>query len=347
MNGTGLLALNGIPGSGKTLDAVDIALRHYKSENRFYKYYIALIKHHIYKFFSDNKFFSKIFSYLKKFFSYRIVKIIFKVLYIFFKFILFLFLFVKCSIYFKVFVVWFLLRFDKLIKSLGTLDYDYYCVFPHKKINNVYSTFPILLDPKRNIWSRKISLYDLGGDYSFYPNSLLIIDEVQLFVDSDEYKDKKKKNLISHIAKFLQAHRHFGIKQIIFTSQSPSRIFKKGRNIVVGYLKQAKLINLPLGITIMRGIIYYDFEYYGRYIPRDRDERRKLPFDYKKIIKIFIRSKVYKAYDSRYLSLYNYSRPLLDKGLWTEFKVPYSYLVTLFTQDDEVDTSTSRSAPRS
>lgn len=348
MNNTGLLALNGIPGSGKTLDAVNIAIKHYKSENRFYKYYIALIRNKIYTLFIKNKYFNKISTLAQKLWSKKIVRFILKGSYYFLKLFLFLCLFVGFSIYFKIFIIWFLLRFDKSIKSLSSLDYDYYCLFPYKRINNVYSTFPICLDRKRNIWSNQISLFDLDNTYSFYPNSLIIIDEVQLFIDSDEYKDKVKKNQINHIGKFLQAHRHFGVKQVVFTSQSPSRIFKKARNIVVGYLKQAKLINLPFGLTLMRGIIYYDFDFYGRYIPKSHEERKKLPFDYKKVIKVFRRSTVYNAYDSRYLSLYNYARPLLNctKGTWKEFKVPYDYLVDLFTHDDEKDDNNKRIVPR-
>lgn len=330
MEKTGLISLNGIPGSGKTLDASDIALKHYNNENRAYKYYIALFKYKLSEFLSSFSLFNSFMIKFDIFRSKKLVRIIFKLFYYFFNFILFLCLFVNFSIQFKIFVILYFVYFKKLFKSLSKLDYEYYCLFPYKKINNVYSTYPILLDEKRKIWSNVVSLYDLDNSCSFYPDSLIITDEVQLFVDSDEYKDKAKKKKISDIGKFLQAHRHFGVKQIIFTSQSPSRIFKKARNIVVGYLKQNKIIDLPLGISIMRGVIYYDFDYYGKYIPRDREERKKLPFDYKKVFKVFRRNKVYRSYDSRYLSLYNYEKPLLNKGTWTQYKVPYDYLKSLF-----------------
>lgn len=327
---TGLLAINGVPGSGKTLTATDIALKHYKRENRWYKYYFAVFKHKLSLFINNNKFLLKIKSIFNKLKSITFVKFLFYFMYYFFNFFLILCLLVNFSIYTKIVILYYLFKHKKFFKSLSSIDYEYYQLFPDHRINNVYSSYPILLDKKRNIWSRKFSFYDMNNKWSFYPNSLLITDEIQLFVDSDEYADKDQKPIIADIAKFLQSHRHFGIKQIIFTSQSPTRIFKKGRNIVVGYLKQFKIINLPFSISIARGIIYYDFEYYGHHIPKDRKEREKLPFDYKKVIRIFIRNKVYNAYDSRYLSLYNYNKPLLNKGYWDNYKTDYAYLKDLF-----------------
>lgn len=335
MEKTGLIALNGIPGSGKTLDATYIALKHYKSQNSFIRYYMSFIKYKLFNLIHSLPFYKLLKENYEKFINFKILgfcifKILFKLSYYFFNLFIFLFLFVNVSIYVKVLIVLYFIYFKKLVRSFNKLDYEYYCIFPYKKINNVYSTYPILLDKKLNIWSNKFSLWDLDNSVSFLPDSLLITDEVQLFIDSDEYRDKTKKHKVSKVAKFLQAHRHFGIKQVIFTSQSPTRIFKKGRNIIVGYLKQNKIIDLPFGISIMRGIMYYDFEYYGRFIPRSREERMKLPFDYKKVVKIFLRNKVYSAYDSRYLSEYNYKQPLLDKGCWEGYKVPYDHLVSLF-----------------
>ncbi len=334
---TGLLALNGIPGSGKTLISVVIALSHYKKENSIIKYFIAYLKYKIIYYLNKIPFKNKIiniYNKIKNILNKKYIKIPFKIINYFIKFVLLICLFVNFSLYFKSFIIFYLFFFKKLIKSFNDLDYKYYSLFPKRKINNVYSTFPILLDKKNNIWSNKINLFDLDSNYSFLPNALIIIDEVQLFVDSDEYKDKEKNKKISKIAKFLQSHRHFGIKQIIYISQSPSRIFKKARNVTIGYCKLNKIINLPLNISIARGIIYYDFEFYGRYIPKSREERKKLPFEYKKITKIFLRSKIYGSYDSRYLAKYNYDKPLLNRGLWTEFKTDINYLKTMFEDND-------------
>ena len=190
-------------------------------------------------------------------------------------------------------------------------EFNYYGIFPHGKINNIYSNYPILLNKKKKIYSNKIDLWKLDNSYSFYPNSIIIIDEVQLYVDSDEYKDKEQNARIRKIAKFLQAHRHFGIDDIIFISQHPSRIFKKARNICESYSKMKKIIRIPFTpLCITRSIGYYEFDFYGRFIPKDKDERKKLPFDYFKKTRIFNCKKVFKAYDSRYLSLYNYDKPL-------------------------------------
>ena len=305
---SGLISLNGVPGSGKTLHAVLIALKHFKNENSPILKFIAFLKYKICK----NNIFIRFYSKIKK--NKFISKIVNSNLCKSLKNFIFNFPII-----------------GKMLRKFSSIDYEYNKMFPHGKIVNVYSSFPILLDKKRKIYSNMLSLYDLCGDVSFLPDSLLIVDEIQLFADSDEYKDKERNKILSRIAKFLQSHRHFGIKQIIFTSQNPSRIFKKARNIVTWYIKQRKIINIPIiPISIMRGIAYEDFEYYGRYIPKDREERKKLPFDYRKVFKVFNRSKVYSAYDSRYLSLYNYSRPLLGSGLWNGSKVNYEYLCTLF-----------------
>lgn len=259
-----LRAFCGIPGSGKTLDCTDIAIKHYKKQNNRIKYYLSFI-------------------------------------------------------------------LSKLGSNKMKVNYEYYKLFPYRRINNVYTNYPVLLDKKRNIYSRTCSIWDLDNRYSFYPESLIIIDEVQIYVDSDEYKDKEVNYKIGKIGKFLQAHRHFGIKEIIFVSQHPSRIFKKGRNICESYLKHNKVINIPLiPYSIISGIGYYEQDFYGRFIPRDREERKKLPFDYYKYFKIINRKVVYNSYDSRYLSNYNYNKPLINKGGYSDLKISFEILDKLF-----------------
>lgn len=211
---------------------------------------------------------------------------------------------------------------------------DYCNTFPYGKINTVYTNYPVLLDKKRKIYSNCISLWDLNNDYSFEPGCLIIIDEVQLYVDSDEYKDKEVNKKLSKVAKFLQAHRHFNVDDIILVSQHPSRIFKKARNICESYLKHSRIINLPLlPYSIMLGRYYYNQEDYGKYVPRSREERKKISFDYKNFITIFNRKKVFNAYDSRYLSNYNFDKPLLNKGTYENLKIKKDDLLPLF--DDE------------
>ena len=162
------------------------------------------------------------------------------------------------------------------------------------------------------------------------PNAFIIIDEIQLYADSDEYKDQTINFKLSKVARFLQAHRHYGVKTIIIISQNPSRIFKKARNICESYLKLNKVLNLPFNLSIVKGRGYYDLDYYGKYVPTDRKERKKLPFDYYRYINFFNRKKVFNAYDSRYLSNYNYNKPLYQQGYYENLKIEYKFLEELF-----------------
>lgn len=226
------------------------------------------------------------------------------------------------------FIVWILARLGfKKYKKL----FQFYKLFPKEKINNVYSNYPILLDKKNKIYSNYCNIWDLNNEYSFLPNSFIGIDEIQLYIDSEDYKDKDINAKIKKIAKFLQAHRHYGIKTIVFVSQHPSRIFKKGRNICESYLKHKKIINIPIiPISIMRTVGYYELDYYGRYIPKDRETRKKLEFDFYKKIKFFNRRKVYNAYSSRYLSKYNYDKPLIEKGKFESLSLSMEQLKEAF-----------------
>lgn len=223
--------------------------------------------------------------------------------------------------------------FYKLGNKKAKIKWQYYKEFPYNKINNIYSNYPVLLDKKKKIYSNYLNIWDLNNDYSFLPNSLIVIDEIQLYIDSEDYKDKNINNKIRRIAKFLQAHRHFGIDSIIFISQHPSRIFKKGRNICESYLKHKKIFNFPIiPISIIKCVGYYELDYYGRFIPRDRETKKKLEFDYYKKIRIFNRKKVYNAYSSRYLSKYNYDKPLLNKGSFNNLNLNYEQLKNAFEE---------------
>ena len=203
--------------------------------------------------------------------------------------------------------------------------------FKNKKINNVYSNYPILLDKKNNIYSIPIDIWDLDNNYSFEPNAIIILDEIQLRVDSDEYKNKEVNKRIGKIAKFLQAHRHFGIKNIYFISQHPSRIFKKARNVCEIYYKQSKLFKIPFTpYSYMKMIGYFTLEDYGKYIPKDRQERKKLPFEYTKKILFFNHKKVFNSYDSRYLANYNYNRPLYEYSNYTNLRINDDKLEEIF-----------------
>ena len=219
-----VISINGLPGKGKTLTSVNLAIKHFKSENKF---------------------------------------------------------------------------LTRLIRKLQRKN-PYY--------NNVYSNFPILLDKRRKIYSRKIDIDDLKNQYSFLPNSLIIIDEIQLFYDSDEYKTFPR-----IIANFNQAHRHFGIKDIIYISQHPSRVVKKLRNVVSVYYRIKTNFCIPiLKIGFISCRLSYEFEDYEQSFTKDK-ELRKLKDIKTKVFFCNFR-KIYKLYDTVYLKPLNSDKPLLEVG---------------------------------
>ena len=268
-----ILCFSGIPGSGKTLDATNEALRHYRSENGLFR---------------------------------RILPIL----------------------------------LSKLPGKLGEKGRDrlnYIHSFPHNRINNVYSTYPILLDKKRKIYSLKWSIWNFDNQWSFLPNAIFINDEIQLYVDSDEYDDKTKKKFISFVAKFMQSARHFGCKEIILCTQHPSRLFKKARNVASGFVQHKKMFIIPLlKVGFLKTIQYFILEDYGKYIPKDHEERKKLPFEYKKKVKFMNFNKVFSSYDSRYLAEFNYQKPLYPSVSYSSLKMSYEDIAPIFEQDGAV-----------
>lgn len=183
-------------------------------------------------------------------------------------------------------------------------------------VNNVYSNYPILLDKRRQIYSNKLSIYDLKNQYSFLPNSLLLIDEIQLFFDSDEYKKFPR-----IIANFNQAHRHFGIKHIIYISQHPSRVVKKLRNVVSEYYRIKSRFCIPflkIGFISMR--VTYEFVDYEMSFTKDK-ELKKMKDIKSKIIFCNFR-KIYNSYDTVYLFPINKDSPLINKGTYNSLLMP-------------------------
>lgn len=189
--------------------------------------------------------------------------------------------------------------FPKLIRKLQRKEVIY---------NSVYSNFPICLDKRNKIYSNRVSVYDLMNQNSFLPDSLIIIDEIQLFYDSDEYKTFPR-----IIANFNQAHRHFGIKDIVYISQHPSRVVKKLRNVVSEYYRIKTLFRIPiLSIGFISARVTYEFEDYELSFTKD-NELRKMKDIKSKIFFVNFR-KAFKSYDTCYLRPLNSDKPLLDHG---------------------------------
>ena len=221
-----VISINGLPGKGKTLTSVHLAIKHYKNQNKF---------------------------------------------------------------------------FPRLIRKLQRKKVIY---------NSVYSNFPICLDKRKKIYSNKVSVYDLMNQFSFLPDSLIIIDEIQLFYDSDEYKTFPR-----IIANFNQAHRHFGIKDIIYISQHPSRVVKKLRNVVSEYYRIKTVLRIPIiNIGFISARVTYEFEDYELSFTKDI-ELRKMKDIKSKIFFVNFR-KVFKSYDTCYLYPLNANKPLLDHGTY-------------------------------
>lgn len=206
------------------------------------------------------------------------------------------------------------------------------------KVNNIYSNFPILLytyfdkESKKfkKVYSNDISLWDLKGSYSFLPYSLIIVDEVQLYIDSDEYIDKKARENFRPIAKFLQAHRHFGIKDIIFISQHPNRVMAKIRNVTNEFLKVKRFIKIPFtSIGLFFGVIYYETDSYGKSTNLDK---KFCNYDWKKVFKITNIKKLYKSYDTCYLRLLNLDKPL-KFGLYEDKYLNYDEFNRVFRNE--------------
>lgn len=197
----------------------------------------------------------------------------------------------------------------------------------HKNIyvNNVYSTYPIILNKskKNMIYSNLITLDDLNNDYKFDKNALIIIDEIQSFYDSDEYKNFPKK-----IAVFNQFHRHFGIKDIYYISQHPSRIVKKLRNVACRFTKIRKFKIIPIiNLGIMYITNYYEFEDYGKWHHPNKEQK---VYDVDNHFKFFFVKPIFKSYNSIYLSVLNEDKPLYNKGTFKSTKLSKEEIYTIF-----------------
>lgn len=189
----------------------------------------------------------------------------------------------------------------------------------HKDVilNNVYSTYPILLKKypkwrkKQNIYSNKVTIFDLIPNNRFKKNALIIIDEAQAFYDSEEHKEFPKE-----IAVFNQFHRHFDIKDIIYITQHPSRLMKKLRILVCQFDKVKTFINIPLvNIGFMHIVSYFEFDDYGKY---HHPKKEAKTYDVKNHYSLFLTGKTFKSYTSKYLRVLNNEKPLYDYGTFNE-----------------------------
>lgn len=192
-------------------------------------------------------------------------------------------------------------------------------------INNVYSTYPILLkkNKKEKVYSNIVTIYDLVPSNRFLNHAVIVIDETQAFYDSEDHKEFPKE-----IAIFNQFHRHFGIDDIYYVSQHPSRIMKKLRILACEFDKIKRFICIPfIHLAFMHIVRYFEFDDYGKY---NHPKKEAKTYDVKNKYMLFFAGKVFKAYDSKYLKVLNIDKPLYNRGVFkkidlSEKEIKYIY----------------------
>ena len=210
----------------------------------------------------------------------------------------------------------------KHFKKENNIIFKIYRILTHKPIiiNNVYSTYPIRLkkyskrSKKQDIYSNKVTIFDLVPNNRFKKNALIIIDEAQAFYDSEEHKIFPKE-----IAVFNQFHRHFDVKDIIYITQHPSRLMKKLRILVCQFDKVKTFINIPIiNLGFMHIVSYFEFDDYGKY---HHPKKEAKTYDVKNHYCLFFTGKTFKSYTSKYLKVLNNTKPLYDNGVFTELNL--------------------------
>lgn len=192
-------------------------------------------------------------------------------------------------------------------------------------INNIYSTYPILLKKtkKEKIYSNIVTIYDLVPSNRFLNHAVIVIDETQAFYDSEDHKEFPKE-----IAIFNQFHRHFGIDDIYYVSQHPSRIMKKLRILACEFDKIKRFICIPfIHLAFMHIVRYFEFDDYGKY---NHPKKEAKTYDVKNKYMLFFAGKVFKAYDSKYLKVLNIDKSLYNRGMFrkldlSEKEIKYIY----------------------
>lgn len=195
-------------------------------------------------------------------------------------------------------------------------------------VNNVYSTYPILLKKyyrksKDNIYSNVVTLFDLVPNNRFVKHATIICDETQAFYDSEEHKEFPK-----DIATFNQFHRHFDVDDIYYITQHPSRLMKKLRILCSEFDKIKTFINIPfINIGFMHIVRYFEFDDYGKY---HHPKKEAKTYDVKNKYCIFLSKKVFKSYDSKYLKVLNNDKPLYHRGRFNNLNLTSKQINYIF-----------------
>lgn len=196
--------------------------------------------------------------------------------------------------------------------------------------NNVYSNTPICLDSKKQIYTRKFSLYDFEAFYKFPMDTQIVIDEIQAYYDSSEWKD-----VPPNVRTNFQFHRHFGISNIYIISQDPGRvptIFKKLAEEFhdIDRFYKFKIPFTKIGIGILKINIYYRVEDFG--LPTCV-RKKEVAYKFRKKLKIFSLNGPFNAYDTKCMSSLVNDEKILDNGNWTSLKMTKEEIVDTFRLD--------------
>lgn len=191
-------------------------------------------------------------------------------------------------------------------------------------VNNVYTNYPVCLNKRKNIFSNVVTIYDLNNSYKYLNNSIIVIDEVQAFFDS--YRDFKQ--FPTSISTFFQFHRHFGIKDIYVISQHPRRVLTYIRDVISQYHRIKRFVKIPLiRIGIVCYKLCYEFEDYTQSFTRDKEVKKLLQIKTK--FYIFRLRKTFKAFDSKYLRVFNENKPFINKGTYNSYSLPIDVVQSL------------------
>lgn len=172
-----------------------------------------------------------------------------------------------------------------------------------KKVNCIYTNFPVKLD--KDHYSKSIGLWDINLQHSWEPNSVIAVDEVQLYVDSLEFKDFPKS-----IRNTFQLHRHFGINDIYLVTQHVSRLVKQVRILCSEFIDVVGFIKIPFTpFAIFHYNIYYNSEDFGKSVKVNKAD---VSYKFSKRFLIINYKKVYKAYDTIYMNNLVSDKPKFD-----------------------------------
>lgn len=194
-------------------------------------------------------------------------------------------------------------------------------------INHIYSNYPITLNKRHNIVCKPCSIFDLTTKNKFPEGSSIFIMELQLSYDSMEYS-----TFPDIIATFLQAHRHGGIRDIFFDSQSMSRIPKRARIIACErwqVLWTFLFPIIPLGLT----------KYKVRY---DTEEEQVQDSESKYEYKFFNKNVVCNAYDNKCLRALWRDANLFDPPPYNKLNMEYSDIIKIYFRTKEQKQELSR-----